>query len=67
MRSSTRHDALDLDVANASTVSYQGLDGDVIERSDSQFPRPIAGDPPPDAWLEALPLLRWLDSELAGA
>lgn len=53
--------ALALDDTYASDVSYHGLDEAVIERSDSQFPRPIAGEPTPDAWLEPLPLLRWFD------
>ncbi|HSO37583.1 MAG TPA: hypothetical protein VLT33_33890 [Labilithrix sp.] len=57
--------ALDLDETDAGSVRYQGLDGSVIERSDSQFPQPIAGEPAPDAWLE--PLQLWFDSELAGA
>ena len=53
--------ALALDDSQGSDVSYDGLDQDVIERSDSQFPRPIEGEPTPDAWLEPLPLLRSFD------
>ena len=53
--------ALSLDDTDGGDVSYHGLDQAVIERSDSQFPRPIDGEPTPDAWLEPLPLMRWFD------
>ena len=53
--------SLSIGDTDARDVRYDGLDAAVIERSDSQFPRPIDGEPTPDAWLEPLPLLRWFD------
>ena len=37
---------------DASGVSYRGLDAAVVERSDSQFPRPTDDEPTPVAWFE---------------
>ena len=41
---------------------YEGLDADMIERSDSVFPH--RSEPVPDAWLDPLPLVstaKWLE------